>query len=116
MRVKRAYNSYDKSVRLIFKCPGCTGLHQVCIDAGEGKYPVWEFNGDMDTPTINPSLLVTLDLSNGQPEYIHEPHFKGVNICHSYIRDGKIQFLDDSTHPLKGQTVDLIERDYDEYE
>jgi len=32
-----------------------------------------------------------------------------VNICHSFIRDGKIQFLGDCTHALAGQTVDLPE-------
>jgi len=28
-------------------------------------------------------------------------------ICHSFITDGKIQFLSDCTHHLAGQTVDL---------
>lgn len=27
--------------------------------------------------------------------------------CHSFVRDGKIEFLSDSTHKLAGQTVDL---------
>ena len=28
-------------------------------------------------------------------------------VCHHFIRDGKIQFLGDCTHALRGQTVDL---------
>jgi len=27
--------------------------------------------------------------------------------CHSFVRDGRIEFLSDCTHALKGQTVDL---------
>lgn len=29
------------------------------------------------------------------------------SFCHSYVTDGKIQFINDSTHNLKGQIVDL---------
>jgi hypothetical protein len=29
--------------------------------------------------------------------------------CHSFVTDGRIQFLSDSTHALAGQTVDLPE-------
>jgi hypothetical protein len=28
-------------------------------------------------------------------------------VCHSFITDGFIQFLDDCTHPLAGQTVEI---------
>lgn len=28
-------------------------------------------------------------------------------ICHSFVTDGKIRFLNDCTHDLAGQTVDL---------
>lgn len=34
-------------------------------------------------------------------------------ICHSFITDGEIQFLNDCTHKLAGHTVDLLEWDYD---
>ena len=55
----------------------------------------WEFNGDMDKPTFSPSILSKW------------PGPGSVKICHSFVRDGKIQFLADCTHDLKGQTVDL---------
>jgi hypothetical protein len=29
------------------------------------------------------------------------------NVCHSFVTDGRIQFLTDSNHALAGQTVDL---------
>jgi len=53
----------------------------------------WTFNGNDEAPTFSPSLLL-----NGQ----NPPR-----ICHSYVTDGRIQFLGDSTHALAGQTVDL---------
>jgi hypothetical protein len=28
-------------------------------------------------------------------------------VCHSYVTDGKIRFLDDCTHELAGKTVEL---------
>ena len=30
-------------------------------------------------------------------------------VCHSFVTDGRIQFLGDCTHSLAGQTVDLPE-------
>lgn len=72
--------------RFTFFCPGCKEAH--CFSSS------WSFNGDyFDKPTVTPSLLVT----NGNPEYR----------CHSFITDGKIQFLDDCSHSLKGQTIEL---------
>ena len=35
------------------------------------------------------------------------PHADGDERCHSFVTDGKIRFLGDSTHKLKGQTVPL---------
>ena len=54
----------------------------------------WTFNGDFEKPTFSPSMLVNKDKPNR---------------CHSFVRDGKIQFLDDCFHELKGQTVDLLD-------
>lgn len=34
-------------------------------------------------------------------------------ICHSFIKDGMIQFLGDCTHELKGKTVKLPEVEID---
>jgi hypothetical protein len=61
----------------------------------EGGNPQWIFNGDVDKPTFTPSLLVF----GSVPE----------KRCHSFITDGKILFLDDCFHELKGQTVEIPE-------
>jgi hypothetical protein len=44
----------------------------------------------------------------------HKPRHAGVEpgdriVCHSFVTDGRIQFLDDSTHELAGETADLPE-------
>jgi hypothetical protein len=36
-------------------------------------------------------------------------------VCHSFVTDGRIQFLSDCTHELAGQTVDLPD-DFEGYE
>lgn len=70
-------------------CPGCKCGHAFRTGTGE-----WEFNGDMDKPTVHPSLLV----SGGD-----DPAYR----CHSFIRGGMIEFLTDCSHNLKGKTVPL---------
>lgn len=71
-------------------CPGCRCGHFF----PEGR---WTFNGDSDRPTFNPSMLIiTSDAARGK-----------VHLCHSFVRDGQIQFLSDCEHKLAGQTVEL---------
>ncbi len=75
----------------MFVCPGCGYLHGVWTTRSpEETHPVWKFNGDIDNPTVSPSLLV-----------------RGQYLCHSFIKDGKIQFLKDCDHSLAGKTVEL---------
>jgi hypothetical protein len=75
-----------------FHCPGCNCDHDVWTTAVNSSNAIWQFNGDLEKPTITPSIRV--QWGNG-------------NICHSHITDGKIQFLTDSTHELAGKTVEL---------
>ena len=81
----------DTEAQYMFKCPGCghavryRGLHQ----------PTWTVSGvDADKPTVSPSILCT-----------------GYIRCHSFVKDGKIQFLNDCDHSLAGQTADLPDFD-----
>jgi len=80
-----------RDIQMVFHCPGCGDDHPFRI---KGQGPVWEWNGSMERPTFSPSLLVW----GSRPE----------QRCHSFVRDGRIQFLDDCWHPLKGQTFDLL--------
>jgi hypothetical protein len=49
----------------------------------------------MEAPTFTPSILVRYSWSDGP------------RVCHSFVTGGRIQFLEDCTHHLAGQTVDL---------
>ena len=79
---------------LYFFCPGCKNTHPVRIKSTvPAERPVWTWNGSMTVPTFTPSLLC-----NG----FHAP-----SRCHSFIINGRIQFLSDCYHELAGQTVDI---------
>lgn len=103
--------------RLLFWCPGCNEAHGVPV--GEGMRPKWEWNGSKETPTIQPSILVTSGhfLRGDQPgscycdfeERYGKPAPFKCRRCHSFVEDGKIRFLDDCSHELAGQTVELPE-------
>lgn len=89
MKVSSLSNNGKHYGWMIF-CPGCECAHSV--------NDRWSFNGDMEKPTFSPSLLV-----NGREGYLNPTMPR----CHSFVRDGRIEFLSDCDHPLKGQTVDL---------
>lgn len=82
-----------------FWCPGCNDAHRI--------NETWQFNGSAEKPTIQPSILVSRpanpDAAPGFEEYRQEKR------CHSFVTDGMIQFLDDSTHTLAGKTIPLPE-------
>lgn len=87
----------------IFNCPGCGCLHWISDR--------WQFNGEMDRPTVSPSILVrgTVPVTDEQ----HRRIMAGEKIepvplvCHSFVRDGRIEYLSDCTHALAGQTVEI---------
>ena len=92
MKFKKLDNTFGE---YMFYCPGCQEHHCVWTDKRDGVNP-WQFNGDVDKPTISPSILVNKGHAN-----------PNAHVCHSFIRDGKIQYLFDCTHSLAGQTVEL---------
>lgn len=106
--------------RLMFWCPGCDGAHQVAV--GEGPGPRWGYNGNPDAPTFTPSVLVRsghyvpgeegkacwCTYNRANPD---RPAPFECSVCHSFVTDGRIQFLGDCTHRLAGQTVDLPDWD-----
>jgi hypothetical protein len=99
--------------RLLFWCPGCNRAHQIQHGYGSGNR--WGWNGSVDKPTFTPSIHVRYSHPKGYSNENPAPiGWKGEyvdDICHSFVTDGKIQFLDDCTHALAGKTVDLPEFD-----
>ena len=89
-----------KFYKWIIFCPGCECAH--------GMNKGWSFNGDYDRPTFKPSILVRGQHGTRPDGTGSEDDGTLVKtVCHSFVTDGRIQFLGDCTHDLKGQTVDL---------
>lgn len=84
---------------LMFVCPGCDkdgrgGLHMLAVNSNTKK-PSWDFNGNLEKPTLSPSILTRFETTSG------------LFICHSFLRDGVFEFLNDCTHHLAGQHVEI---------
>lgn len=116
-----------------FVCPGCKSYHALTTTRHAGNGARWNFNGDYDKPTITPSILSTSewDDESALTEADYGPWTpipgcedakqrdvlpgsrskvkKHREVCHSFVTAGRIQFLGDCTHELRGQTVDLRE-------
>ncbi|HEY0889311.1 MAG TPA: DUF6527 family protein [Nocardioides sp.] len=105
-RATLARDSAGGAELVIFRCPGCDDNHRISVGT-------WTFNGDLERPTFSPSVLVSgvqWDEGSGFRKPSHAGVAPGAPIvCHSYVTDGRIQFLGDCTHVLAGQTVDLPE-------
>ncbi len=89
------FYEYPSGVKIAqFYCAGCQELHGVHVVGMPGvNAPVWDWNGDADKPTLSPSVLVR------QGSLRH---------CHSFIRDGQIEFLSDCSHALAKTTPALL--------
>ncbi len=88
-----------------FWCPACDKPHGVRVAGPQA----WSFNGDQERPTLGPSVLVHTDgaarltgktgilVTSPQPGYR----------CHSFVRDGRIEYCPDCSHAMAGKSVDL---------
>ncbi len=76
--------------RTLFWCVGCDEHHW--IDDS------WAITGPEDKPTFSPSVLCA-----GFSAHSIE------RTCHSFIREGMIEYLSDCTHSLAGQTVQMVD-------
>ena len=94
----------DKYQALLVWCPGCEktepevepfgGLHMLPVTGDKEKRPTWDWNGDLELVTLQPSILTKY----GETE-----------VCHSFLTNGIWNFLPDSTHKLAGQKVPMVE-------
>jgi hypothetical protein len=100
MKAKRVVTESGEEYGFRIECPGCKaggfgGAH--ILTTGKVTKTRWEFNYDLDKPTFSPSLLCQFGWGEERTKVV----------CHSFIRDGMIQYLADCTHPLANQTVEL---------
>lgn len=89
---------WDNGATVVFTCPGCNREH--ALNVSPASQPAWGFNGNIERPTLSPSILCRY----GRNKATSDNH-----VCHSFVTDGRIAFLPDCTHALAGQTIDLPE-------
>jgi hypothetical protein len=75
----------------LIHCPACGYGHFFNVEQPGPNGQQWTFNGDLMKPTFSPSMLV---LPPGRR-------------CHSFVREGRIEYLSDCEHAMAGKTVDL---------
>ncbi len=86
------------TIAVWFWCPGCDEAHAVNV-GGDHPGPKWGWNESLEKPTFTPSILVRSEHGEARMP----------RVCHSFVTDGRIQFLGDCTHALANQTVELQE-------
>ena len=57
--------------------------------------PQWTWNGSLSKPTLSPSILKQPIPDAGQRR------------CHSFVREGVVEFLGDCDHELAGKKVPM---------
>ncbi len=89
-----------EATHLTIKMPGPTGVLTLPVMIGGTRAGThnWTWNGDMEKPTLRPSIKTTYTDGHGREQ-----------VCHSWLNDGIVQFLNDCTHSLRGQTVPLLD-------
>lgn len=100
-------------VRLNFPGPAGEIVLPVILKGTRDGTGCWTWNGDTEKPTLRPSVL-----TQGVERITDDEHRRlmtGEKIeprpyrCHTWVNDGQAQFLDDCSHALRGQTVDMLE-------
>ncbi len=102
---------------LAYWCPGCEALHILPIRGEVNADHTWNVSTDKEIPTFDPSIDVKIGHYTGR--LLQPPHCDTCNDaingrykseclhCHSWVRNGRIEFLNDCTHDLANKTVDL---------
>lgn len=86
-------------IRLQMPCPMSDRVLPVITKGNRKDTPCWTWNGDTEKPTLKPSILTRFETR------------LELTVCHSFVTDGKVQFLSDCTHEFAGQTLELLDVD-----
>lgn len=73
-------------------------MHSIRVSPPFEPQRRWEWDGNVILPTLSPSIHIKC----------HDPEDEfPLLVCHYFLKGGRIQFLPDCTHALKGITMDL---------
>jgi hypothetical protein len=76
--------------RYMHWCPGCAAPHFIDLGRDEDGRKV-EYNADFARPTFSPDLRARADQG----------------LCHYHLTDGRLEFMADSWHDLRGTVQPL---------
>lgn len=101
--VKSTYGGVERKA-IAHWCPGCRHAHTIWTL--NPSRPEWQWDGNVETPTVSPSIRIFTPAHDGEPERTN---------CHYFLKSGNIEFCSDSDHAFAGQTVPLpdLPADYD---
>ena len=99
--VRREFKSAGKHVAAWFVyCPACRRSHRFIVENEADPDHVWQFDGNEEYPTFNPSLLVESGpMQPGDPNHI----------CHSYLKKGVWEFLSNCTHDMAANKTHMVD-------
>jgi hypothetical protein len=92
-KIKEILPDMPQHHQFLYWCEGCGYEHAFALKSEGGHH---SFNGDLNNPTVSPSLV---------------DNFSAGRMCHSFINEGKIKYLGDCTHHLAIKTVELLDCD-----
>lgn len=88
MSAKVAVRTHGGVKHVWYYCHGCQELHNVPAER-------WNWNGDVENPTLSPSVRHYYPASDGRPEK---------TTCHYHVQGGKINYCGDCDHAFNGKT------------
>lgn len=113
VRQQRGENGKRVGAALLIWCPGCDDVHRVSVRGDDGSRPPveWTWDGNLDAPTVSPSIKldgVQWPKKSGFHKPRHYVRAKQPICCHSFLERGVWRFLADCTHELVGQTAPMV--------
>ncbi len=93
---------HDYGGHLAHWCPACKELHEIAVDRPFRNGARWTWDGNGAAPSFSPSMNIRVG------PYPQSSKKAGhVDVCHYFVRAGRIEYLGDCTHVMAGQTVDM---------
>ena len=77
--------------------PGCQEHHGIWLDQPNTVGSQWTWNNSVESPTFSPSFV----------NKTHDQDGIVKSVCHMYVRDGNLVYLDDSTHSMRSKCISM---------
>lgn len=78
-------------------CPACNEIHRYAVGEPFNNGAKWKYDEKHESPTLTPSMNIVVGPDDDGRRFI----------CHYWIKAGRIEYLQDCTHALRGLTVPL---------